>query len=103
MPNNRAGGEGGMTVLFHAGCSTGARVWCLLKVLPFYSFTFVLLLACAVFFYRAGEFEGSSGLAWAALSILISVAIWRWLHRRFIAVLLGQVGLFVGITLYRSR
>ncbi len=74
-----------------------------LKMLPFYSITFVLLLACAVFFYRAGEFEGGSGLAWAALSLLISVAIWRWLHGGFIAVLLGQVGLFVGITLYRSR
>jgi len=71
-------------------------------MLPFYSLTFVLLLACAVFYYRAGEFEGSSGLAWAAWSILISVLIWRWLHGGFIAVLLGQVGLFAAITLYRS-
>ncbi len=72
-------------------------------MMPFYSFTFVLLLICAVFFYRAGEFEGSSGLVWAALSVLISVAIWRWLHWGFIGVLLGQIGLFAGITLYRSR
>ncbi len=74
-----------------------------MKMLPFYSFTFVLLLACAVFFYRAGEFEGSSGVLWAALSVVISVAIWRWLHGGFVAVLLGQLGLFAGITLYRSR
>jgi len=74
-----------------------------LKMLPFDSLTFVLLLACAVFYYRAGEFEESSGLAWAALSVLISVAIWRWLHGGFIAILLGQVGFFAGITLYRSR
>jgi len=72
-------------------------------MLPFYSFTFVLILACAIFFYRAGEFEGSSGLAWAAVSLLISVAIWQWLHGGMIAVLVGLVGLFVGITLYRSR
>jgi len=72
-------------------------------MLPFYSFTFILLLACAVFFYRAGEFEGSCGLPWAAVSILISVVIWRWLHGGFLAVLFGQVGLFVAITLYRSR
>ncbi len=72
-------------------------------MLPFYSFTFVLLLVCAVFFYRAGKFEGSSGLAWAGLSVLISVVVWSLLHGGFIAVLLGQVGLFVGITLYRSR
>lgn len=71
-------------------------------MLPFYSFTFILLLASAVFFYRAGEFEGSSGVAWAGLSILISLAIWRWLHGGLIAVLLGQLGLFAGITLYRS-
>jgi hypothetical protein len=71
-------------------------------MLPFYSFTFVLLVACAVLFYRAGEFEGSSGVAWAGLSAVISVAIWRWLHGGFIAVLLGQVALFAGITLYRS-
>ena len=63
-------------------------------MLPFYSLTFVLVLACAVLFYRAGEFEGSSGLVWAGLSILISVAVWRWLHGGVIAVLLGQVGLF---------
>ncbi len=74
-----------------------------LRVLPFYSFTFVLLVACAVFFYRAGEYEGSSGLAWAALSIFISITIWRWLNGGFIGVLLGQFGLFVGITLYRSH
>jgi hypothetical protein len=71
-------------------------------MLPFYSFTFVLLVACAVFFYRAGEFEGSSGVAWAGLSVVISFAIWRWLHGGFVAVLVGQVALFVGITLYRS-
>ncbi len=72
-------------------------------MLPLYSFTFVLLLACAVFFYRAGEFEGSSGVLWPALSVVISVAIWRWLHGGFVTVLLGQLGLFAGITLYRSR
>ena len=71
--------------------------------MPFYSFTFVLLLACAVFFYRAGEFERSSGVAWAALSVLISVAIWRGLQGGFIAVFLGQVGLLAGITIFRSR
>jgi len=69
---------------------------------PFYSITFVVLLASAIFFYRAGEFEGSSGLLWALLSVLISVAIWQWLHGGILFVLLGQVGLFVGITLYRT-
>src|SRR5437667_4002790 len=45
--------------------------------MPFYSFTFILLVACAIFFYRAGEFDGSSGMLWAALSVAISVVAWR--------------------------
>jgi hypothetical protein len=71
-------------------------------MLPFYSFTFLLLVVCAVFFYRAGEYQSSSGLVWAGLSTLISLAIWGWLHGGFVAVLLGQLGLFGGITLFRS-
>lgn len=73
--------------------------------MPFYSLTFWFLLACAFSFYGAGEFgrEKSSGLAWAALSLLISAAIWGWLDGGGVAVALGQVGLFAGITLYRSR
>lgn len=76
-----------------------------LKVPPvaFYSFTFLLLLACALFYYRAGQFEGSSGIVWAALSVLISVVIWRLLHGGMLAVLLGQAGLFAAITLYRAH
>lgn len=72
-------------------------------MLPFYSFTFILLVVCAVFFYRAGRFEGNSGVAWTALSVLISVVIWGWLRGGFVAVLFGQAGLFAGITVYRSR
>ncbi len=60
-------------------------------MLPLYSFTFILLVVCAVFFYRAGEFEGSSGVLWAALSASISVVVWRWLHGGFLIILLGQV------------
>jgi hypothetical protein len=72
-------------------------------MLPFYSYTFMLILACAVFYYRAGEFEGTSGVAWAGLSVLISLGVWRWLHGGFVAVFLGQLGLFAGITVYRAR
>lgn len=71
--------------------------------MPFYSFTFILILACAYFFYVAGRFEGGSGVTWAGLSILVSVIIWHWLRGDFPLVLLGQVGLYVGITIYRAR
>jgi len=69
--------------------------------MPFYSFTFILLVACAIFFYRAGEFDGSSGMLWAALSVAISVVAWRVFGWGWLAVLLAQIGIFVGITVFR--
>jgi hypothetical protein len=71
--------------------------------MPFYSLTFWFVLACAFFFYGAGEFgrEKSYGLAWTALSVVISAGIWGWLNGGLLALALGQVGLFAGITLYR--
>ena len=72
-------------------------------MLSFYSFSFIIIVICAVFFYRAGEFENSSGILWAGLSALISFIIWRWLNGGVLALLLGQVALFAGITVYRSR
>ena len=71
-------------------------------MLPFYSLTFVLLVACAIFFYRAGEDENSSGMLWGFLSVLISVLVWRVLGWGFLGVLFGQILLFVGITLFRT-
>ncbi len=73
-------------------------------MLSLYSFMLapLLVIACAIFYYRAGQFEGASGLAWAALSVLISVAIWQGLHWGFFAIVLGQLGLFAGLTVYRT-
>jgi hypothetical protein len=72
-------------------------------MLPIYSLTFWFFLACAFFFYRAGEFGRgrNPGLLLAALSLLISAAISGWLHGGIIALTIGQVGLFAGITQYR--
>ncbi len=70
---------------------------------PFYSFSFILAIACAVFSFRAGEFEGSSGIFWEGLSAIISIVILYWLHGRLLIILLGQFALFAGITLYRSH
>jgi len=68
----------------------------------FYSFTFALVIVCAVFYYRAAEYEGSSGLLWSSLSVLISVLTWRVLHWGWLGTLLGQVVLFLGITTVRA-
>jgi len=59
------------------------------------------MIACAIFFYRAGEFDGSSGLLWAALSVVISVVAWRVFGWGILGILMAQTGLFVGITVFR--
>ena len=71
-------------------------------MLPFYSFQAVLLVLFAVFFYRAGVFEDGPALAWAALSVVISLLIWQWLGWGLVSMIVGQVGLFVGITVFRG-
>ena len=71
--------------------------------MPFYSITFILVVVCAIFYSRAGEYENSSGILWSALSVGTSVLIWRVFGLGFVAVLIGQFGLFAGITLFRSR
>ncbi|MGP8199724.1 MAG: hypothetical protein ACLQU4_09510 [Limisphaerales bacterium] len=68
---------------------------------PFYSFQCVLMIVFAIFFYRAGEFENAPGWLWAALSVIISLAVWQWLHWGLLAMILGQVALFVGIGAFR--
>ena len=62
----------------------------------------LLMGGCALFYYRAAEFENSSGLAWAGLSLLVSILCWRLFHFGWLGVLLGQVALFIGITIYRA-
>jgi hypothetical protein len=52
----------------------------------------LLIGGCALFYYRAAEFENTSGLAWAGLLFRFG-----WL-----GILLGQVALFIGITIYRA-
>ena len=61
-----------------------------------------MMVVCAIFFYRAGVFEDGPGILWAALSVLISILIWQWLGGGLFAMLLGQMGLFVGITVFRG-
>jgi len=62
----------------------------------------ILIVACfGAFFYRAAEFENESGLLWCGLSLLISIAAMFFLHWGLLGVVLGQVGLFAAITIFR--
>jgi hypothetical protein len=64
-------------------------------------FSILLISVFAAFFYRAAEFENESRLLWCGLSLVISLAILFYLHWGWLGILLGQAGLFVGITLFR--
>jgi hypothetical protein len=69
--------------------------------MPFYSFDLIAMVVFALFFYRAGKSENSPGLLWAALSILISLLISKWLKWGLFAMLLGQIALLIGIAIFR--
>jgi len=64
-------------------------------------FTILLIGLCGAFFYRAAEFENESRLLWCGLSIVISLATMFFLHWGWLGIVFGQVGLFVGITVFR--
>jgi len=64
-------------------------------------FAILMVVAFAVFFYRAAEFENESRLLWCGLSLVISLATLFYLHWGWLGTVLGQVGLFVGITVFR--
>ncbi|HZL38094.1 MAG TPA: hypothetical protein VFC78_22450 [Tepidisphaeraceae bacterium] len=68
---------------------------------PFYSLDFVLLLACAVIYYKAAEMEDVPGLLWCGLSVGTFFVTWRLLRWGLPGEILGQVGLLGAITLFR--
>lgn len=65
------------------------------------NFAILLIAVFAAFFYRAAEFENESRLLWCGLSLVISLATLFYFHWGWLGTVLGQVGLFVGITLFR--
>ncbi len=62
----------------------------------------ILLMALfAAFYFRAAEIENESRLLWCGLSLVISLATLFYFHWGLLGTLLGQVGLFAGITVFR--
>jgi len=66
-----------------------------------YAYTVILIIGSAIFFYRAGKHDDGPALLWAALSVAISFLILFWLKWGLFAMMLGQVGLFVGVGVFR--
>jgi hypothetical protein len=63
--------------------------------------TILIIGAFGAFYYRAAEFENESTLIWCGLSVLISMLTIFWLHWGLLGLISGQVGLFIGITIFR--
>jgi hypothetical protein len=70
-----------------------------LQTMPY--FAILVIAAGAAFFYRAAEFENESRLLWCGLSLVISLVMMFCLRLGWLGALLGQIGLFAGITLFR--
>jgi hypothetical protein len=82
---------------YAAGSSQAFRA----ATMPFYTFEFVLTAVFAIFYYRAGVAEQAPGLLWASLSVATSLLIWQWLGGGILAIVAGQLALFIGITVFR--
>jgi hypothetical protein len=61
----------------------------------------LIIAAFVVFFCRAAESEDESPLIWGGLSAAISALLFFWLGCGWPGISLGQIGLFVGITIFR--
>jgi len=67
----------------------------------FYSFEFLMLLACAIAFYKAAVMESALALLWAMLSMLMFLLTWIVLGWGKLGSLAGQAGLFIIITIVK--
>ena len=61
----------------------------------------VLLIICAVVFYKAAEMEDAPGILWASLSVAVFLLTSAVLHWGLLGCVLGQILLFVGIGVFK--
>ena len=67
----------------------------------------LLAFVCAFTFFGAGKAEAKGGgpdhgLLWSALSVATSAALIRFFDAGWFLVLLGQLGVFIGIGIFRA-
>jgi hypothetical protein len=73
----------------------------------FYQPNWIIAAICAITFFKAGRAEArdtarDNGLIWAGLSIAVSALIIQGFGAGWLLVLLAQIGLFVGIAVFRT-
>lgn len=66
-----------------------------------YSIHLVILVAFAVFFYRAAQMDRSPGIIWAGLSILVYLLTLLAFSWGYLGCVMGQIILFFGIAVVR--
>ena len=67
----------------------------------------IIAFVCAFTFYGSGKAEArggnaDNGLLWAALSVAISALLIQAFGAGWLLVLSGQIGLFIGIGIFRA-
>ena len=65
------------------------------------TFTTIAIIVSAIFFYRGAKMDGSSAVLWVVLSVGISLLFLTLLGDGLVGIILGQAGLFAGITVFR--
>ena len=63
--------------------------------------TMILLILCAVIYYRAAEMENAPGWLWALLSVSVYLLTWLVLGWGLLGCFFGQVALYFAITIYK--
>ena len=68
---------------------------------PLYSIDFVILVICAIVWFKAAALERRPPWIWTGLSVFVYVFTWLWLHWGIIGCIFGQAMLVLGIAVYR--
>ena len=68
---------------------------------PLYSLDFVVLVVCAILWFRVAQLENEPPWVWAGLSVFVYALMWLWLGWGIIGCLVGQVMVVLLITGYR--
>jgi hypothetical protein len=71
------------------------------RQMEIYSYRNIVIIVSAIFFYRAAKYDGSSAFLWVVLSVVISLLLRTLFQVGVAGIILGQVGLFLGITFFR--
>jgi hypothetical protein len=66
-------------------------------------YSLMFMIFGAAFFYQAADMEDGPRVLWTLWSLVISLVTWQVLRWGALGMMLGQVGLFVGITVLRAN